>query len=889
MKNLRYYQQECVEALLHEINQGNNALASIACGGGKCEAAGTEIIMYDATVKVIEEIKVGDLLIGPDSLPRKVMLTSNGEGDMYQIQPLRGDSFVVNGNHILSLKRKKLEEKRISRNLPAYVNVSVADYLKKSGSWKEKYKLWRTGVDFQGSHDLDLDPYYLGLWLGDGTSAATSIATADCEIELYVRNYAESKGLITKKYDTPNNKSSVYYLTTPTKSRGKNPIKNALRKYGLLNNKHIPNEYKTASREVRLALLAGIVDSDGYLHHNGYDIVFKSKVLMDDVLFLARSLGFSAHMKPCRKKCCNTGKVGDYYRTAVCGEIIDIPTRLNRNIENVRPRSKRNRNNLLTAFSISPIGVGRYYGFELDGDGLYLHKDFTVTHNSSIIAELIRRLLELYPGENILNLVHVQELVAQNAEEICSRNLNTRVAIFCDSLKQKNWAKITVGSIKSIYKEVKAHKNFVFLVVDEVHMINTKEVGQYREFVSECKKHNTEVVLIGLTATAFRLDNGVIYGDDQLFPYICYKKSLIDLIKEGYLTPLRSLRSDETDTTGLKTLGGEWNRGQLSERMSAITLVKSHVTDILERTSEKNCNSVLIFAVDAKHAIALRHEFRSQGEHAEYVLSEVKLTSKAERKDIIDRFKSGRLRYLINVQIMSTGTNVPRIDCIVDMRLTKSKGLLLQFLGRGTRRFPGKEICWVLSYSGNFKYHGTIEDLETCNYGTKGGGKAPIKVCPGLKGHCLTEMHPTVRICPTCEYEFPEIQHNDKEADKEAYSGPISTLEGPKLTRREVTDVEYLPHVGKTGIPVLKASYYYEGMSLGQFPITGWITLEHRGSRREEAVEWWVKHTEGSELEAYTPLTVAEALELVDQLKVPSAIVSKKDGKYDVIVEYEFD
>jgi polar amino acid transport system ATP-binding protein/sulfate transport system ATP-binding protein len=147
-----------------------------------------------------------------------------------------------------------------------------------------------------------------------------------------------------------------------------------------MENKHVPLRYKANSREIRLELLAGIIDSDGSPKHGCYDFISKFLQLAVDVCYVARSLGFAAYMKPCEKTC-QTGNGGTYYRVCISGDLSVVPVRIKR--KKLAPRQQI-KNVLRTGILVRPAGYGEYFGFELDGDGLFLLGDFTVTHNTQL-------------------------------------------------------------------------------------------------------------------------------------------------------------------------------------------------------------------------------------------------------------------------------------------------------------------------------------------------------------------------------------------------------------------------------------------------------------------------------------------------------------------------
>jgi hypothetical protein len=377
--------EEEVAEVVNGSRKKTSALLYGSPGNGKCLGKGTPVMLHTGHIVKVEEIKVGDKLMGPDSKPRTVLSLANGKETMYQITPVKGDKYVVNESHILSLK--------MNSNVGVYktgdiVNISVANYLAMSNNFKHHAKGWRSSVDFPNS-EVPLDPYFLGLWLGDGTRSNTSITTSDKEIVESIYQEARELGLIVSNI-VPKGLAYTYAVTTGRQGRGvKNALLDILRNNDLLNNKHIPNVYKHNSREIRLAVMAGLMDTDGAWNHGGFDYVSVSEKLADDLVYLARSLGFAAYKNQCQKTCKNSKRdknfVGTYYRVIISGDLSVVPVKLSR--KKCAPRRQK-KNVLHTGITVQKIGNGDYYGFELDGDGLFLLGDFTVTHNTSLIKYL---------------------------------------------------------------------------------------------------------------------------------------------------------------------------------------------------------------------------------------------------------------------------------------------------------------------------------------------------------------------------------------------------------------------------------------------------------------------------------------------------------------------
>ena len=354
---------------------GQVVCVSAGTGVGKCLGKDTPVLMASGEIKPVQDIEAGELVMGPDSKPRHVLSVCTGTERLYRIKPVKGDSWVCNEAHILSLVCNA-DKGELSRG--QVVNISVGEYLKLSKTKKHILKLWRTGVEFERS-DVPLDPYFLGLWLGDGNSDSVRITNSDIEVTDFLQQYAISQGMKCGIWRDPRSRAVTHSVTTAKgvdrKVKRCDTINAKLRSLGVFKNKHIPNIYLRNDRQTRLSLLAGIIDSDGYLVHNCYEIVTTSYQLAYDILYLCRSLGMAAYFRQ--------SKVA--FRINISGELDEVPCLVGRRKARKRQQRKDVRR---VGFSVEPIGEGQYFGFELSGpDRLFLLGDFTVTHNTTLATQ----------------------------------------------------------------------------------------------------------------------------------------------------------------------------------------------------------------------------------------------------------------------------------------------------------------------------------------------------------------------------------------------------------------------------------------------------------------------------------------------------------------------
>ena len=745
-----------------------------------------------------QHIVVGDVLMGPDSSPRFVTSICSGEETLYKITPKKGDPYIVNESHILSLKRtreKKSPRFPCENKAGDICNISIKEYLAKSKNFKHIYKGWRSAVDFKG-HDKEffIPPYLLGVWLGDGDSNRFSITTGNNEISEYLEIYAKENNFIFKKKF--NSKNSVICHLTDEKNygcKGGAVFPSFLRKNNLFKNKHIPHDYKTSSRKNRLELLAGIIDTDGHYDKKGYDLCLKNEKLLDDVIYIARSLGFSAYKKQVKKKCYNNDKIGTYYRCAINGDIDEIPVKISYKKANKR---KINKSPLLTGITVTNIGVGKYFGFELRGkDRLFLLGDFTVTHNTHIIKALVNH----YTNQNqrVLILAHRKELLEQAGTILGDKDF----CYYSASIGEKRMHKpVVIAGIQSIYNKPMptAEEAFDHIIIDECHRLSNERDGQYWQLID--KLPNAKIT--GLSATPYRLKGGELSWGE-----IVYEIGYAPLFDAGWLCKLTNKvpPSAVPNLADIQVVMNDYIANQLEEVMTDTKLMFAAVEKIKQYSpSRKSC---LIFCVSVKHAELLKWMMREYGiEDTAIVTGE---TSQTERGIIIEDFKQGKIKFLLNCEVLLEGFDAPRVDMIVCLRPTKSRGLWEQMIGRGIRMHAEKKDCLLLDMAGNLSEHGGFDAPRNFAKG-KERKVAPGRICPQCETFCKPITAQGIGLeCPDCGFQFPEPEANkvDHNYDHDSTSEMVYRLE-PETYR--VRDIRYSEHKSRKGNITLRVDYFCE-------------------------------------------------------------------------------
>jgi DNA repair protein RadD len=298
-------------------------------------------------------------------------------------------------------------------------------------------------------------------------------------------------------------------------------------------------------------------------------------------------------------------------------------------------------------------------------------------------------------------------------------------------------------------------------------------------------------------------------------------------------------------------------------------------------------NSVLIFTSSVEHCQHVADKI------TEYSRTECGIvtgsTSAGFRAEILSRFKGEEvpadffsskepLKYLANVNVLTTGFDATNTDCIVLLRPTNSAGLLVQMVGRGTRLHPGKQDCLVLDYGGNIMRHGPVDMIKVKEPGTS-NGEAPAKKCP----ECLALIHAAYMTCPECGFKFPPPEKSNLNAHAESsgvLSGQVDYFDF------DVHGIEYNVHF-KRGAPddapkTMRIEYC---TGFNQYK-SEWVCPEHTGYARRKFEAWWKKRSK-----VPPPDSAVEAVRLADDgaLAKPSKIIVKSVAgeKFDRIVDYE--
>jgi DNA repair protein RadD len=450
----------------------------------------------------------------------------------------------------------------------------------------------------------------------------------------------------------------------------------------------------------------------------------------------------------------------------------------------------------------------------------------TGSGKSLVIAKLAQDASITWNGRVVI-LADVKELLEQNAAELKRLSPDLDVGLYSAGLNKRDRnCKVLVAGIQSVADRAFDFDPFDLIIVDEAHKIPPDGEGRYRSFLRDCKTNSPHVRLIGLTATPYRMSTGWLCGPDELLTEICYEAGVKELIQQGYLAKLTSKEAkNKSDTRGLHVRGGEFVPSEAEALM--MDVVKPACKEILERTESRK--SILVFCQSVDHAVRVADLL------AESCLCDVALvtgdTPASKRDDYIERFKAGRIKYLVNVNVLTTGFNAPNVDCVCLLRPTLSPGLYYQMVGRGFRLAPGKENCLILDFAGNVRRHGPVDQIIP-KPKVAGEGDAPTKTCPECESICYAGCSE----CPNCHFIFRDV--NLPKHDTSADAVPITSLDVIR-TEWKVLDVKYAVHEKFNAPPDTPKTMRVDYKIAPIRWVPEWICIEHEGYAKRKAMAWW--------------------------------------------------
>ncbi|MFZ9905902.1 MAG: DEAD/DEAH box helicase [Steroidobacteraceae bacterium] len=498
----------------------------------------------------------------------------------------------------------------------------------------------------------------------------------------------------------------------------------------------------------------------------------------------------------------------------------------------------------------------------------------TGSGKSHIIAAVCKDALFNWPETRILMVTHQKELIEQNAAKLRAHWPSAPLGIYSAGVGQKNLGEpITFAGIQSLIRRLDdlGHVDLVF--IDECHLVSHQDEGSYRTLLAHLRDVNPQLRVVGLTATPYRLGHGLITERPAIFDALIEPVSIEELVYKGFLAPLRSkVTRTRLDTTGVHRRGGEYIERELQAAVDRDEVNGPIVREVIELADGRK--SLLFFCAGVDHAAHIRDELVRQGIEAECVTG---ATPRAERADILRRFRDGSLRAVTNANVLTTGFDHPGIDLIAMLRPTMSTSLYVQMAGRGMRPAPGKTDCLVLDFAGVVAMHGPITAVNPQRVREREGGEGitPAKACEACHELCSIAC----RKCPACGASFPEQQARVLELRDDDIMGLDDCI------TMKVEEWQWRKHVSRaSGREMLSVSYYRS--IFDNTCVTEYFPVLHEGYAQQKAVQ----EVASIAFRSKAPANVLDMVDL-DQAaramnagKPPSSIDYKREGKFHRVV-----
>lgn len=655
---LREEQKDVKKEALDILSETGSVIISMYTGGGKCLGYDTPVLMYDGTIKMVQDIKIGEQIMGDDSTSRNILSVTTGTEQMYKIILSETEYFTCNESHILSLKivdyktltikddmwRVKYFDKNklkiVSKYFTDYeaanefyfekeadniIDITVKEYMSLNCELRDYIKLYKAYIDFSPK-EIDMDPYYLGFYLGYKTSLLQIYKTESYKVVEYLKNICKD----TKSFGMYQFNKGIYEFMINNDS----PLGRYIGKYKLFYNKHIPYNYKCNSEQIRYKVLAGIIDSCGIFQNNMFKLTINDKNLAEDIIYLSRSLGLIS------SKYKNDNK----YTIKIFGfNLSKIPV-LSENFIITHEYC----NDHVYSFKVEPIFyTNRYYGFTIDGNRRFVLGDFTVTHNTITSINLAAQI-----KLKTLIIVNKIVLMQQWKDSILSVCPSANVEkITTKSTLDKDVDFLIINAINVPKMGANFFKHIGLVIVDELHLIMAEGLSKSLQIVSPR-------YLIGLSATPYRED-----GLDNLIELFFGKNKIIREMNREHI--VYKVETGITIENEISESTGKVNWGAVLKQQCLNTERNDLIVKIIQFFKDR---TFIVLCKRVEQAKYIYQELKDKGEYVDNLIG-----SKQE----FDR----NCRCLVSIQTKTgTGFDWPKVNTL--LLATDTASYFIQSLGR---------------------------------------------------------------------------------------------------------------------------------------------------------------------------------------------------------------
>lgn len=345
-------------------------------------------------------------------------------------------------------------------------------------------------------------------------------------------------------------------------------------------------------------------------------------------------------------------------------------------------------------------------------------------------------------------IVHRRELVEQSWETLTTA-AGVPVGITAAGFQGQRHEAIQICLVNSLARRWHLMPPPQLIIWDEAHH---SAAGSWAKIHAAFPN----AVHVGLTATPQRLDGA---GLGEWFQVLIVGPSVAELIAKGKLSPYRLYAPAGADLSFVHTIGGDYNKKELNVAMQQSPVVGDALAHYQKYAMGKRAVA-FTWSIESSKEIAAR--FNAAGIAAVHIDGE---TPDAERKRAIDNFRTGRIKVLSNVEIISEGFDLPAIEAAFLLRPTKSLSLYLQQVGRALRTFPGKTEALIFDHAGNCRTHGLPDDEREWSLEgrkrKKGDSECPVKQCP----RCYAMLPAPSMTCKYCGFAFQVQERRVEQGD----------------------------------------------------------------------------------------------------------------------------
>jgi superfamily II DNA or RNA helicase len=682
----RDYQRIGLDAIIGELRERVSTIVDMATGTGK-SLADSEPVLTPAGWVPIGAVRVGDYVVGRDGMPTRVRgVYPQGSLDVYRLMFDDGTYSRCSADHLWAVQTR--DDKNHGRPLKVLTTAQISESI--SRGWYVPVSLPWEGQE----KSLPLDPYLLGVLLGDGgVTQNVMVSTADVEI---LNRVKEAVRFVSPNLSVKHVANYDYRISTQWGKHYSNPIRDTLAALGLRvksRAKFVPRMYLESSRSQRLEMLRGLMDTDGCCGKSGpAEFAVTSRQLAEDVAELVRSLGGVTRVR----------EKSGVYRVTV--NTTDNPFHLERKALRYRFPSRSHTKKIV---SVTHDGCESCTCIKVAApDSLFVTRSFIVTHNTYFFAWLCMLL-----GGRVLVVVHKDELKRQAIEKILRICPDMAITIEQGesrgdrrgerNLFEDTGSPVVIASKDTLSRPSRLRRykadDFDYVIVDEAHRAVKKNESYQAIFRHFCRAPigRGTAQLIGVSASLDRLDGEALGGT---FQSVAYRYLISQAIDDGYLLDVKTKRALIKGVTLTAQPTKRNPDGELDITQSALDRVmrtREYAYGIAKPLLEisGDTKKAAIFTTGHTAAETQVNVLNAEKRGSAVLCLGEPYQSIEERREAQGRFRYGDCQYIVTCDVLTEGWDDDGCEIVV-VKPSKSRQRVAQMVGRGTRPLDGCVDVW---------------------------------------------------------------------------------------------------------------------------------------------------------------------------------------------------